>query len=35
MLEVAIRRWIYCGHEGMHMVSNITQIGCGIQAMID
>ena len=33
MLEVAVRR--PCGHEGMHLVSNNTQIGCGIQAMFD
>ena len=35
MLEVAIRRWVHCGHEGMHMVSNNTQIGCAIHVMID
>ena len=28
-------KMVYCGHEGMHMGSNNTQIGCGIQAMID
>lgn len=27
MLEVAIRRWVNCDHEGMHTVSNNTQIG--------
>ena len=35
MLEVAIRRWVHCDHEGMRMVSHNTQIGCGIQSMID
>lgn len=35
MLDVAIRRWVNCGHEGMHMASNNNQTGCGIQAMID
>ena len=34
MLEVAIRRLLHWGHEIMHMVSNNTQIGCGIQAII-
>ena len=33
MLEVAIRRCVHCGHEWM--VSNNTQIACGIQEMID
>lgn len=27
MLEVAVRKWINCGNEGMHMISNNTQIG--------
>ncbi|XP_078021824.1 uncharacterized protein LOC144461887 [Epinephelus lanceolatus] len=26
MMEVAIRRWVHCGHEGMDTVSNNTQI---------
>ncbi|KAK0140286.1 hypothetical protein N1851_022728 [Merluccius polli] len=26
LLEVAIRRWVHCGHKGMDMVSNNTQI---------
>ncbi len=30
LLEVAIRRWVYCSHKGMDMVSNNTQVGCGI-----
>ncbi len=30
LLEVAIRRWVNCSHKGMDMVSNNTQIGCGI-----
>lgn len=29
MLQVDSRRWINCGHEGMHMKSSNTQIGCG------
>ena len=27
LLEVAIRRWVHCGHKGMVMVSNNTQVG--------
>ncbi len=30
LLEVAIRRWVHCSHKGMDMVSNNTQVGCGI-----
>ncbi len=29
LLEVAIRRWVYCSHKGMDMISNNTQLGCG------
>ncbi len=25
-----IRRWVHCSHKGMDMVSNNTQVGCGI-----
>ncbi|KAM8903444.1 calpain-5a isoform 2-T2 [Spinachia spinachia] len=28
LLEVAIRRWVHCGHKGMDMVSNKTQELC-------
>ena len=35
MLDVVLRKWVHCDHGEMHMVSNNTQIGCGIQAMID
>lgn len=34
LLEVAIRIWVHCGHGGMHMVSNHTETGYGIQAII-
>ena len=30
LLEVAIRRWVHCGHKGMDIVSNNTQVGCGV-----
>ena len=26
----AIKRWVHCGHKGMDMVSNNTQVGCGV-----
>lgn len=35
MLDEAIRGWVKSSHEGVHIVSNHTQIGCGIQTMID
>lgn len=35
MLEVAIISWINCGHKVMHVVSNNTQTGCGIQSILD
>lgn len=35
VLEVAIRKWAKCGHEGLHMVSKNAERGCRIQAMID
>ena len=35
MLEVAIRRWVNSGNKRMQMISNNTQTGCGIQALID
>ncbi len=25
-----IRRWVHCSHKGMDMVSNNTQVGCGV-----
>jgi len=28
LLEVAFRKWEHCGHKGMDMVSNNTQLGC-------
>ncbi len=31
LLEVVIRRWVHCSHEGMDMVSNHTQVGCGVK----
>ncbi len=30
LLEVAIRRWVHCSHKGMDVVSNNTQVGCGV-----
>ncbi len=30
LLEVVIRRWEHCSHKGMDMVSNNTQVDCGI-----
>ncbi len=30
LLEVAIRRWVHCSRKGMDMVSNNTQVGCGV-----
>lgn len=35
MLEVAILIWLNCGHKGLHVVSNNTQIGCAIQTMLN
>ncbi len=26
----SIRRWVHCSHKGMDMVSNNTQVGCGV-----
>ncbi len=26
----SIRRWVYCSHKGMNMISNNTQVGCGV-----
>ncbi len=30
LLEVAIRRWVHCSQKGMDVVSNNTQVGCGV-----
>ncbi len=30
ILEVAITRWVHCGHKGLDMVSKNTQVGCGM-----
>ncbi len=30
LLEVAIRRWVHCSHKEIDMVSNNTQVRCGI-----
>ncbi len=30
LLEVVIRRWVHCNHKGMDMVSNNTEVGCGV-----
>ncbi len=30
LLEVSLRRWVHCSHKGMDMVSNNTQVGCGV-----
>ena len=30
LLEVAIRRWVHCGHD-----SNNTQVGCGVDTMLN
>ncbi len=30
LLEVAIRRWVHCSYKGMDMISNNTQVGCGV-----
>lgn len=35
MLEVGFKRQVNCGREGIHMVSNNTQIGSGSYGMID
>ena len=29
LLEVAIWRWVHCGHKAMDMINNNTQVGCG------
>lgn len=35
LLEVAIRRWLYCGRKGMHTVSSSTRLlGCGTSEML-
>ncbi len=26
----SIKRWVHCSHKGMEMVSNNTQVGCGV-----
>lgn len=31
LLEAGIRRWGLCGHNGMDLVSNSTQAGCGVE----
>ncbi len=30
LLEVAVRRCVHCSHKGKDMVSNNTQVGCGV-----
>ncbi len=30
LLEVAIRKWVHCIQKGMDMVSNNTQVSCGV-----
>jgi len=35
LLEEAIKRWVHCGHKGTEMVSNNSQVGCGIQTMLN
>ncbi len=30
-----IRRWVHCSHKGMDMVSNNTQVGCGVLTMLN
>ncbi len=30
LMEVAIKRWVHCSHKGMDMVSNNTQVSCGL-----
>lgn len=31
LLEIAIRRWVQCGHKEMDMIRNDTQVGCDIK----
>lgn len=28
--EVALRSWVHCGHKEIYMVSNSTQVDCGV-----
>ncbi len=31
----SIRRWVHCSHKGMDMVSNNTQVGCGVYTLLN
>ncbi|KAG8541121.1 hypothetical protein GDO81_029672 [Engystomops pustulosus] len=36
LLKVAIRCYrVHCAHKGMDMVSNNTQVGCGVATMLN
>lgn len=35
LLEAAVRRWVHCDHKGMVIFIDSTQVGCGIEIMLD
>lgn len=35
LLKGSIRRWVHCAQKGVNMVSNNTQVGCGVWTMFN